>query len=220
MNSGGYYGDIAQNQTVDFKFETLNTSQVPTTFAGSPALSVYKSNGTTETTTGVTLTVDFDGRTGLHHVRIVTTNVFYATANDYQVVVTAGTVNSVSWVGRVLREFSIQNRYPSPAAIVTAVEAGAVLTDIADRVNDLEGTLSELKARRGTAQAGGASTITLDATASATNDLYNGSYLSIVGGTGAGQSRYIIDYVGSSKLATVDTAWITNPDATSIFVIH
>lgn len=71
--------------------------------------------------------------------------------------------------------------------------------------------------RGGTAQAGAASTITLDASASAVNDFYAGQQISIVGGTGAGQSRMITGYVGSTKVATVANAWATNPDSTSVF---
>lgn len=73
--------------------------------------------------------------------------------------------------------------------------------------------------RTGTAQAGGASTITLDASASATNDLYNYNVIRIISGTGAGQSRQISDYVGSSKVATVSLAWTTQPASDSVFQV-
>lgn len=69
----------------------------------------------------------------------------------------------------------------------------------------------------GTAQAGAASTITLAATASATNDLYKGAMVKITSGTGSGQARRITGYVGSTKVATVERAWATNPDATSVY---
>lgn len=73
--------------------------------------------------------------------------------------------------------------------------------------------------RTGTAQAGGASTITLDSGASATNGYYVEYYVTITSGTGAGQTRRITGYVGSTKVATVDTAWTTQPDATSVYAI-
>ena len=72
--------------------------------------------------------------------------------------------------------------------------------------------------RSGTAQAGAATTITLDASASATDSIYNNDVVYITGGTGAGQARFITAYVGSTKVATVG-AWQTNPDATSTFAI-
>lgn len=73
--------------------------------------------------------------------------------------------------------------------------------------------------RNNTAQAGAASTITLDAAASAVDSFYNGAEIKIDTGTGAGQTRTILSYVGSTKVATVDRAWITNPDSTSVFTI-
>lgn len=71
----------------------------------------------------------------------------------------------------------------------------------------------------GTATAGGASTITLAAGASALDDLYTGWTIRIIGGTGAGQEATIDDYVGATKVATVDAAWATPPDATSQYIV-
>lgn len=73
--------------------------------------------------------------------------------------------------------------------------------------------------RSGTAQAGAATTITLDASASATNDFYVNATITIIGGTGAGQTRQITAYVGSSKVGTVNAAWATNPASDSVFLI-
>lgn len=73
--------------------------------------------------------------------------------------------------------------------------------------------------RTGTAQAGASTTITLDASASATNDFYANARIDLIGGTGAGQTRLISSYVGSSKVATVNSAWATNPASDTVFVI-
>lgn len=73
--------------------------------------------------------------------------------------------------------------------------------------------------RAATAQAGGASTITLDSGASASNDFYRTRWVRIISGTGIGQVRQIISYVGSTKVATVNQAWSTAPDNTSAFEI-
>jgi len=73
--------------------------------------------------------------------------------------------------------------------------------------------------RSATAQAGAAGTITLDASASATDNLYNGAIVAIISGTGAGQARLITAYVGSTKVATISPNWTTNPSSSSIFVI-
>lgn len=74
-------------------------------------------------------------------------------------------------------------------------------------------------AHTGTAQSGSASDITLAAGASSTNDLYTGMLLAIISGTGAGQVRRIVTYVGSTKIASIDWNWTTNPDATSVYAV-
>jgi hypothetical protein len=76
--------------------------------------------------------------------------------------------------------------------------------------------------RSGTAQAGGASSITLDAGASAKDDAYIGMWIQITNNSPAnvlGQTRKITDYVGSTKVATVEGAWGTNPSVASTFSI-
>jgi hypothetical protein len=70
----------------------------------------------------------------------------------------------------------------------------------------------------GTAQGGGATSITLASTASPTNDIYNSMTVYISSGTGSGQIKVITDYVGSTKVATVST-WTTNPDNTSVYEV-
>lgn len=72
----------------------------------------------------------------------------------------------------------------------------------------------------GTAQAGADGTITLAAGESATDDIYNGERISILEGTGAGQSRLIVDYDGTSKVATVDRNWTINPLSGSLYSIR
>ena len=72
----------------------------------------------------------------------------------------------------------------------------------------------------GTAQAGSAGSITLDAGESATDDIYNGMIITITSGTGDGHVGVITDYVGSTKVATVkaSTAAFT-PGASSGYSI-
>lgn len=72
----------------------------------------------------------------------------------------------------------------------------------------------------GTATAGAGSTITLAAGASVTNDLYKTMSIVITGGTGSGQSRTVSGYVGATKVATVSVAWVTPPDATSVYSLR
>lgn len=81
------------------------------------------------------------------------------------------------------------------------------------------GTRATAAAVTGTAQAGAAATITLAAGASAVDNFYKGMMISLTGGTGSGQLRPIIRYVGSTKVATVQPNWTTTPDATSAYSI-
>ena len=75
--------------------------------------------------------------------------------------------------------------------------------------------------RSATAQAGGTvSTIVLDAGASATDNWYQDQIVTIVAGTGAGQSRSIQTYIAASKVANIYPNWVTIPDATSVFLLH
>jgi hypothetical protein len=69
----------------------------------------------------------------------------------------------------------------------------------------------------GLAQAGAAGSITLQSTASATDDIYNGQLIRITSGTGDDQIRVITDYDGTTKVATVEPNWTVNPDSTSYY---
>jgi len=71
----------------------------------------------------------------------------------------------------------------------------------------------------GLAQAGSANTITFQSNESTQDDLYKNEWVHVTSGTGAGQTRLITGYVGLTKVATVDTNWKINPDATSVYQI-
>lgn len=71
----------------------------------------------------------------------------------------------------------------------------------------------------GLAQAGGASTVTLSAGASATNEFYKNGLITITSGTGVGQARSINSYVGATRVATVDRAWSINPANGSGYIV-
>lgn len=107
-------GDYTTDSYIEFKFTTVNTSGVPTTLSGSPVVSVYKNGDTTQSTAGVTLTVDFDGVTGLNHVLIEVPDnpSFYVNHGAFMVVITAGTVGGSSVVGYVVAHFGIVSHHP------------------------------------------------------------------------------------------------------------
>lgn len=97
-------------------------------------------------------------------------------------------------------------------SIVTVAKSGGEYTLIQDGIDAASPSVQS-----GTAQAGAASAITLATGASDTDDYYNGMQVRLDGGTGDGQIRSIIDYVGSTKVATVDSDWDINPDATTTY---
>ena len=74
--------------------------------------------------------------------------------------------------------------------------------------------------RTATAAGGAAGYITLDGSALAVDDLYNGLICYISSGTGSGQVRIINDYTGSNKQAAVVPNWTTTPDNTSVFYLY
>ena len=401
-----YFGDIRLGDTIDIKFCTVTTTGAPTALSSGTVVA-YPGNSTTEVTAGITLTADFDTRTGLNNVRVVATSGNgYATATNYSLVLSAGTVGGTSVVGYTVGDFSIENRsalMPTTAARTLVVDAagladanmvkagptgsgtaqtagdipgktnsltftgankvdasvrdwvgdtiparsttgvpkvdvqnwtgtavttpdtagspkvtittgtgagqldftsGVVKSDVSKwlgtaastptvagvpnvnvkTLNDVATTsVTTINANVGTTQpvnftgtgasalaksdmvdvagaavststvqigtnvvsftagaitdaafaagtgkkvirantaaAGAASTITLDAAASATDSIYNGLLIYLTSGTGSGQVRTITAYVGATQVATVDRAWQTNPDATSTFAL-
>jgi hypothetical protein len=65
----------------------------------------------------------------------------------------------------------------------------------------------------------GVNQIELNGDASDVDGAYDPSLISIVDGLGAGQSRLILEYEGSTRIATVDRNWKVQPNDTSDFVI-
>ena len=141
-----YLGDITSGTTIRGSFNTRTAAGVPITLGGTPVLSVYKDAGTTETTTGVTLTVDFDSRTGHHVFAVVTTDGFYSTGSDYRVVITTGTVDGTSVVGTEVGSFSIQNRTDGLSAAGVRAAIGLASANLDTQLADLP-TVSEFNAR-------------------------------------------------------------------------
>lgn len=118
-----YFGDFPVSGVVDLKFTSRQfSSGAPFLLAGSPLVRVYKSTGTTEDDSGITLTTNFDGVTGLNHVSIDLSadGTFYAAGSECQIVLTAGTVDGVSVAGETLGSFSIER-----AGAVLALAKGA-----------------------------------------------------------------------------------------------
>lgn len=119
--------------------------------------------------------------------------------------------NDTSWTASSLTFSSVpkyaftQSIYNPPGTITPSAVTGKVT------ITASQGAVT------GTAQSGTSTTIVLATGASSTDDAYNGMYVTITGGTGSGQVRFITDYVGSTRTATVNSAWATNPNNTSTY---
>lgn len=122
-----YYGDFAPGAVIDVTFNTADYPGAPITLGGTPAIDIYKGNGAIPTTAGVTLAVDYASVLGLHHVRIDTgADAFYG-SGDYRVVISSGTVDGVSVIGRVVATFSLSARVAGALATQAKADVNAEL---------------------------------------------------------------------------------------------
>ncbi|MDD5547135.1 MAG: hypothetical protein PHO67_08295 [Candidatus Omnitrophica bacterium] len=71
----------------------------------------------------------------------------------------------------------------------------------------------------GAVVAAGTATVTLNDVAESVDDTYVGATIGIVAGTAKGQMRVIQSYNGTTKVATVHTAWETQPAVGDAYVI-
>lgn len=102
------------------------------------------------------------------------------------------------------------SRLGAPAGASVSADIAAVKTDTGNLANQI--------LLMGTASAGSATSITLTGGV-ATDRYYDGQLVAIVDGTGTGQARTIIRYVGATRVATITRDWAVAPDATSVFVV-
>jgi len=135
--------DITLGDTFYIRFTTRAfATGIPTTLGGTPVLSVYEENNLTQITSGVSITVDYDSVTGLNQATIVgTSGNGYESGKSYDLVITTGTVDSVSVVGEVVGSFTvdvIDNKISAALATDTYAELSAVpaaTSTLADKIN-------------------------------------------------------------------------------------
>lgn len=106
---------------VNCDFNTADGGGSLVTLAGSPAVQAFCGTNTTGVSTGITLTPDYGGTVGKHHVTVNTAG--YAAGQECTLQLTAGTVLGVSSVGRVVGGFSIDH---TTVANVTGTVMGGV----------------------------------------------------------------------------------------------
>lgn len=62
-------------------------------------------------------------------------------------------------------------------------------------------------------------TLILRSNASGADDIYNGSVLRITDGKGSGQQREVVDYIGTTRTLTVNSAFTTVPNTSSKYLV-
>lgn len=124
--------DYALGVTFTFYFNTQKSDGTPITLAGSPSLCARIDGNVTEITTGLTLSVDTDSKTGLHLVTVVATSGNgYSAGTHVSIQIAAGTVNGVSQVGVEVYEFTLEKQV---AKLANAAHGGAAAVLTLERV--------------------------------------------------------------------------------------
>lgn len=181
--------DITIGETVDYKFTTTEPDTgAPATLSGTPVISAYVGNSTTQITAGITLSVDFDGVTGLNNVRVVaTTGNGYADGTDVALIITTGTVDGNSAVGYKVGEFTIGRS-----------AANSALKPVARATHYVDTTIATLDTQ---------TSFTLTA-GSADDNAYNGAAFIFTDQTTVAQKgiAFASDYTGATKTVTLEAA--------------
>lgn len=189
---GPYLGDFLCGSLVRHKWDSASAAGASITRATNGTISVYKDGSTTQSTTGVTDTEDFDGLTGIHDIAIDTSAdaTFYSAGGEFYIVLSGATIDGQT-VNAVLGSFSLQRNM----GMLGIIDAGV-------------------------AQAATASTIQFRAALSLANDVIIGATVFIVSATtGAGQSAIIADYDNATDTATLLANWTVTPTGTIRYVI-
>lgn len=103
----------------------------------------------------------------------------------------------------------------------SGIRDGGALVQRYQTANDdgLGDVVGDTALETGTVAATGASTVTLGGSASAEDSYYVDMWIKITAGTGVDQVRQISAYVGSTKVATLASAWTTQPTGAT-YSIH
>lgn len=120
-----YKGDRLLGSSLYFKFTSVNGNGAPTTLGGAPVVNVYVDGSLVQSVTGITLTTDFDGVTGLNSVAVsAASGNGFAVGHDYDLTLQSGSAGGVSYIGYTIGSFSI--------GMCTQAIANAVWDELAD----------------------------------------------------------------------------------------
>lgn len=142
----------------------------------------------------------------------------------YQYAFTAGEVDQEGYLGVVVSAVTAITKAPGLAQVVNVDAYDTVRLGLTALPNVAVAEVGGLPivggSYSGNAEAVGsdATHIMLGAGADATNNFYTGQLIGLVKGTGKGQVRRIVGYVGATKIAEVDPSWDTTPDDTTDWV--
>lgn len=137
--------------------------------------------------------------------------------------------DGTSKVATISRAWDVVPNSTSRYVILPTAEVDTDSTIVNANVEQLDGNANAATALEeywegvyndaATAQTGTTTGITFAAAATSSDDWYNDELVFLIRGTGVGQSRRIIDYDGTSKVATVDRAWGVNPDSSTVYLV-
>ena len=202
--------------TQKLSFVGIDSADHTTRKTGLSTFTVYYSlNGGTSTamTTPTVAELDATNMEG-DYTLLVDEAGMVSSAGELTINITATGMDAVTITAEIIESFESD----IPSDVWNSILTGATFnipTSAGRRVREI----GAYAIHSGTAQAGNGVHITLAATASAVDGIYNRNLLVLIDGTGAQQTRTIIDYDGTTKIATIDREWRVNPDVTTEYQI-
>lgn len=184
-------GDFRCGATVRLLWDTAGANGASITRATNGTVSIYKDNGTTQSTTGVSDVEDFDSLTGIHALSVDTSAdaSFYSAGSEFFAVLSAATIDGQT-VNAVLGHFSLERNFAFMGI-----------------------------ARRGTAQSATATTLVMDTGATFADNTLTGATVAAYGATqGYWQVRRVLSNTLSNDTLTVD-AWSVTPSGTISYIV-
>ena len=155
-----YIGDYVEDDVVYLMFNTFSSddpsaSCTITNFINTD-VHIHKDDGLTQrnNAAGITVSVDFDGITGSHMIKIDTSDEtvagFWVTGHDYFVRIEGTTVDAAT-INAMVGSFSIENRYMrgTNSANTTVPDAAGVAPTVGEIRTEMEGVGSKLLAIEG-----------------------------------------------------------------------
>ncbi len=172
-------------EDIPITFQTVGTDGAPITLAGTPTACVRVKRSATNITTGVgSITVD-RGSTGNHDLLIDSD--LMTEGDECEVILTAGTVDSISVVGMKIGGFYLRTNDERRAKAASDFYWQALQQNMGEISDDITGALDSTYA-------------------SSDDDFYNGHMLLL----SDGKARTIIDYNGTTLVPTLDRSGMIN----------